>query len=373
MFADNSFANPYFVTYINTSFFAISLLPIGLRFVHQHGIAHVKQSAVEYWRGQVEGYKGFGKVGDEDAEDPMTASGTRLLADDGQAAQVSAAGAPEGMLSVPETAKLSLEFCMLWFIANYLVAACLEYTSVASSTILTSTSSIWTLLFGAIFRVEYFSYKKLIGVLASLAGIILISSVDLSGKDNDSNRGKFPHKTQSEIAIGDAMAFGSAIMYGMYAVVMKKRIGNEDRVNMPLFFGLVGLFNVIFLWPGFLILHFTGVERFSMPPTGKIWTVVLVSSTFMVNVYVANSAQLNSASSFISDICWAYAMLLTTPLVVTVGLSMTIPLSLIGQMILSDQYSSALYWVGAFIVLLSFLFINHESQEEDGVTDAEAT
>ena len=44
---------------------------------------------------------------------------------------------------------------------------------------------------------------------------------------------------------------------------------------------------------------------------------------------------------------------------------MTIPLSLIGQMILSSQYSSALYWVGACIVLLSFLFINHESREED--------
>jgi solute carrier family 35 protein F5 len=58
-------------------------------------------------------------------------------------------------------------------------------------------------------------------------------------------------------------------------------------------------------------------------------------------------------------------MLLTTPLVVTVGLSMTIPLSLIGQMILSSQYSSGLYWVGALIVLLSFLFINHESQEEN--------
>ncbi len=58
-------------------------------------------------------------------------------------------------------------------------------------------------------------------------------------------------------------------------------------------------------------------------------------------------------------------MLLTTPLVVTVGLSMTIPLSLIGQMILSSQYSSGLYWVGALVVLLSFLFINHESQEEN--------
>jgi len=74
---------------------------------------------------------------------------------------------------------------------------------------------------------------------------------------------------------------------------------------------------------------------------------------------------MNSASSFIADYCWAYAMLLTTPLLVTVGLSMTIPLSLIGQMIISKQYSSALYWVGAVIVLLSFLFINHESKDED--------
>lgn len=128
-------------------------------------------------------------------------------------------------------------------------------------------------------RVEQFSFKKLIGVLASLAGIVLISSVDLSGKDNDKNRGNFPHKSQGQIAIGDAMAFGSAVMYGIYVVVMKKRIGNEDRVSMPLFFGLVGLFNVILLWPGFFVLHFTGVEKFEFPPTGKVWTVVMVSDT----------------------------------------------------------------------------------------------
>jgi len=61
---------------------------------------------------------------------------------------------------------------------------------------------------------------------------------------------------------------------------------------------------------------------------------------------------------------WAYAMLLTTPLVVTVGLSLTIPLSLIGEMIQYAQYSSWVYWVGAGIVFMSFLFINHESHEE---------
>ncbi len=181
-------------------------------------------------------------------------------------------------LSVQETAILSLEFSLLWFVANYFIAACLEYTSVASSTILTSTSSIWTLLFGAVLKVEGFSFKKLIGVLASLAGIVLISTVDLSG-DNDGNRGSFPHKSQRQLAIGDAMAIFSALMYGVYTVVMKKRIGNEDRVSMPLFFGLVGLFNVLTLWPGFLVLHYTGLESFELPPTKKIWIIIFVSLT----------------------------------------------------------------------------------------------
>lgn len=86
-----------------------------------------------------------------------------------------------------------------------------------------------------------------------------------------------------------------------------------------------------------------------MPPTGKIWIIIL----------------LNSLSSFVSDISWAYAMLLTTPLLVTVGLSLTIPLSLVGEMIQYQQFSSFLYWVGAGIVLVSFLFINHESHGDD--------
>lgn len=58
-------------------------------------------------------------------------------------------------------------------------------------------------------------------------------------------------------------------------------------------------------------------------------------------------------------------MLLTTPLVVTVGLSLTIPLSLVGQIILQEQYASPLYWVGATIVFLSFLVVNHESKDQE--------
>lgn len=259
-------------------------------------------------------------------------------------------------LTIQETAKLALEFCMLWFLANYFAAACLEYTTVASSTILASTSSIWTLLCGSFLRVERFTLRKFIGVCASLAGVALISTIDVSG-ETDENRGSFPHKTPRELAIGDVMAFVSAALYGFYTVFMKKRIGDESRVNMPLFFGLVGLSNVLLLWPGFIILHLTGIETFELPPTGRILTIVLV----------------NSASSLVSDFSWAYAMLLTSPLIVTVGLSLTIPLSLVGQMVLDAQYASALYWLGAVIMVLSFLFINHEDRkdEEEGLQGAE--
>lgn len=283
MFADNTYSKPYFVTYINTSFFAFSLIPIFLRFLQQHGFSHIRTSAIQYWQGHLQGYTRISKhnEGEEETENSMSGSQGRLLVDDERGVEELSHSevihAPQEILSIPETAKLSLEFSLLWFVANYLVAACLEHTSVASSTILTSTSSAWTLIFGSVFKVESFSYRKLLGVAASLTGIVLISSVDLSGKDNDENRGNFPHKTQAQIALGDAMAFGSAIMYGLYTVVMKKRIGNEDRVNMPLFFGLVGLFNVVFLWPGLVILHFSGVEQFALPPTSRIWTVVLVS------------------------------------------------------------------------------------------------
>ena len=65
-------------------------------------------------------------------------------------------------------------------------------------------------------------------------------------------------------------------------------------------------------------------------------------------------------------------MLLTSPLVVTVGLSLTIPLSLVGQIILNSQTSSLAYWLGALVVLLSFIFINYQSQKEEETPNHES-
>ncbi|EFX05718.1 rab small monomeric GTPase [Grosmannia clavigera kw1407] len=430
VFSDDAYSKPFFIVYLNTSVFAISLIPMALRFMMANGARASRHATHQllkglYWdiRRTVtrNGRRGSGgddiedadsarKLLNEDEDDEDDEDGG-ILRDNrshrgGSAANrelVSATGRDgyneqfvddhnnrygivEGVfatdavdsdggdemgleagmgtremaeapgadtsssekLSLRATAWLSLEFCMLWFLANYFAVACLEYTSVASATIFTSLSGVFTLLMCSLARVESFTVRKLVGVLASLAGVALVSSVDLSGK-SDENRGDFPHKTTGEIATGDAMALLSAVVYGAYVTVMKQRVGHEDRVDMSLFFGLVGLFNVVFLWPGLLLLHVTGIEPFELPPTGHVWAIILT----------------NSLSSFLSDLTWAYAMLLTTPLVVTVGLSLTIPLSIVGEMFQYGRYASFTYWVGACIVVFSFLFVNNESQEVD--------
>lgn len=351
IFADDTYSKPYFVTYINSSFFSVFLVIVAARRLWASGGSI---------RGAIKGgtpstaYTPIAEEEDQQSLKPSAGAAStsqspqsRLLVDDSMTSAGSGESIAADRLNVRETAWLGFEFCILWFLANYFVAACLEYTTVASSTILSSTSSIFTLLIGALIKVEKFTIRKLLGTLASLAGIILISSVDLTG-NNDKNRGDFPHKSHQELAIGDALAFASALLYGIYTTLMKKRIGDEGRVDMSLFFGFVGLFNLVTLLPGFFFMHFTGIEPFELPPTRKITTIVLV----------------NSVTSLVSDFCWAYSMLLTSPLVVTVGLSLTIPLSLFGQMVVNGQTSSAMYWVGAAIVFMSFVFINYQSKEQ---------
>ncbi|KAG5926923.1 hypothetical protein E4U42_002799 [Claviceps africana] len=362
IFSDHMYDKPFFLVYANSSVFALSLLPRFIQYSLKVGVQGMRNDLLQIWTENKQRGAAYAKAAtDDDALD-----GQRLMAgsdgeDDGEGDGTSGPVASpvanvDERLSFRDTGVLSLEFSMLWFLANYFASACLEYTSVASVTILTSTSSAWTLIFCALFRVESFSVRKLVGVAASLVGIVLISTVDLSG-ESDENRGSFPHKTPAQIAVGDSMAFFSAIMYGLYVTVMKSRVGNEDKVDMRLFFGLVGVFNLLLLWPLFFILHWTNIEPFELPTKGTVLTIIIV----------------NSVASFVSDICWAFAMLLTTPLVVTVGLSLTIPLSLVGEMVQYGQYSSFVYWIGAAVVFVSFVFINNESREDgDRLGEGEA-
>ena len=84
-------------------------------------------------------------------------------------------------------------------------------------------------------------------------------------------------KAEDPFLTSHLLALISAILYGLYTTLMKKRAGTEARIDLLLFFGFVGLFNMIVMFPGLFFVHYTGIEAFELPPTKRITSIVLVS------------------------------------------------------------------------------------------------
>jgi solute carrier family 35 protein F5 len=97
----------------------------------------------------------------------------------------------------------------------------------------------------------------------------------LSGDDKEDDQ---PFTTIPAPLIGDILALLGAIFYGCYTTLLKLRIGSGDRIDMPLFFGFVGAFNVLLLWPVIPILNYIGLETFEIPMSPILWIVILLNA-----------------------------------------------------------------------------------------------
>ncbi|KAF9364441.1 hypothetical protein BGX34_001541 [Mortierella sp. NVP85] len=221
-------------------------------------------------------------------------------------------------------------------------------------------SGFFTLAIGAALKTESFSALKLIAVCASVIGVALVS---------ESDRGDEPHPMSPTAPraplFGDFLALLSALFYGCYTVLLKVKIQNENRINMSLFFGFVGLFNLLLLWPMFGLLHWTGVEPFELPRDPRIICMIVGNALI---------------GTFVSDYLWLLSMLMTSPLVVTLGLSLTIPLAIIGDVVGYGRVLGFGYWIGAGLVLAGFFGVNgatlmenseREKREEEENKEAE--
>lgn len=273
-------------------------------------------------------------------------------------------------LSLNDTILLSLQFCSLWFMANLVTNSSLAYTSVASQTILSSTSSFFTLFIGAIWKIETITKSKLLGSLVSFMGILLVTHSDYYNYDYDYPPITKPSETNwlfsilmihgnnpFKMFIGNLLALLGALFYSIYSILLKHKVQDESRLNMQVFFGFVGFFTMVLFWPIMILLQYMGWETFELPPTNRIAVIVL----------------LNCFITFISDYCWANAMLLTTPLTVTVGLSITIPLAMFGDFIFVNKSMNAYYITGAILIMGSFFVINNESENEQNEIQQQAT
>ncbi|KAI8642321.1 hypothetical protein BD408DRAFT_416617 [Parasitella parasitica] len=336
IFGDMEYNKPFLVTYLNTATFSFYLIPLLFKKWRQKHSNPLPISPAD------ESQKLLDNHSNRCLEHTTTYAAVSESTD--------VVTANSHKLSTYDTIRLSLEFCILWFIANYTTNASLAYTTVGSSTILSSMSGLFTLGIGAMFKVEKMNLIKIIAVIVSLMGVSLVSYSDqLSGGgdiiDKDpllAHQGHLP-------LVGDILALLGAVFYGCYTTVLKVRIGSEDRIDMSLFFGFVGAFNVLLLWPMILILDHFGLETFQMPLNPTLWVVILL------NAFIG---------TFLSDYLWLLSMLMTSPLVVTLGISLTIPLALIGDIVFKGFIPGVRYSIGALLVVVGFLAVNTDAMQE---------
>lgn len=229
---------------------------------------------------------------------------------------------------------LTFLFAILWFLANFFTNSSLAYTSVASQTILSSTSSFFTMAIGALVGIELFTGRKLLGLFSSFIGVYLVTMSDF----------QLPSASTGRSFIGDGLALAGALVYGGYTTLFKSRERLVQKYNMNLVFGLIGLFTLCTCWPLYFVYNkYIQQEPLELPPTSAIYMLILF----------------NCALSFISNFCWAKAvMTLKSPLVVTTGLTMSIPLAMLSDVLFNSQPFSWRYLVGAFYIVQGFIIID---------------
>ena len=244
----------------------------------------------------------------------------------------------------------------LFVCAQFSYNLSLSFTSITSTTVLSSTSSAFTLLLSYIFLNDSIGWMKISGVLVTVLGATLTGMND-GVKDTSE---KSSTSSDSSHWMGDLLALLSAVLYACYSVttarVLKSSASDKSLVDstppIELVLGFVGLFNLLTLWPLIVVLQVTGKEDlFSLSP---LFFALVISKGLFDNV--------------LSGLMWANAIKLGGPTLASVGLSLTIPLALASDWALPYGNGSPdlLLSIGAFLTICGFvLSALSESQQQE--------
>lgn len=219
---------------------------------------------------------------------------------------------------------LSATAGFLWLVAAFVFNMSLEYTSVATNTVISSTSSIFTFCFSWALCREPFRLANLAAAMLCLCGcsIVAAHSPQNVSKGAISNSG-----------FGDFLALASAAVFALSSVLLRKWAPPD--LQMDAYMGVTGLLSWLAAPAVLGVAHLFGLEIFGMPHRDVLAMLVLNA---LLGCTLANY-------------CYNSAVLLLSPLVANVCLSLGIPLSaMVDEALLGEHRFSSWWKLGAAAV-----------------------
>ena len=183
-------------------------------------------------------------------------------------------------LKVPTVAWLSLKLSIIWFLSHFFYSSVISRNSVeatefsafiyASSVIFVTFTialfiqpTIVTQFTGQLTRNSYnveadrLTFCKLLAIAFALLSIIFVTSSAAISSSSSSSFDASESNTVSKnvksslLSQDFVQSLVSAVSHSIFIVILRREVGDAERLDIPLFLGLLGLFQVVTLWPGF--------------------------------------------------------------------------------------------------------------------------
>lgn len=235
--------------------------------------------------------------------------------------------------------KAALWLAPLWFLSNMTWNYALRMTSNSSCTIINNLAASFTLIFSSLLGLEKVSLGKILGLLLCFGGAVVVGFEDETNNDADLQKTKF---------WGDIIAFISAAIFGMYITCIRLKVPDDtdpqdSGLSMQLVFGYIGIINVTALFPlslAFTFINFDDIDTVSF----AIIAFIFINTSF---------------DNLLADFLWGRSTLLTSPTIATLGMSLTIPLAIVSDILLgkSDASGKKYSIFGAILVVLGFTLV----------------
>lgn len=361
IFNDKKFKKPFFSTFLKLSLFIVYLIGFLFRRTWWQQCRRNPQFDIEEPRIETEKLLGDPmyipvkfdeKNSDRDSDDGSSQKSVRF-SDLSEVRQMSEEFAEDAVLSrmsynafiraeearyraaskltVRQVAKLAFIFCIIFFFGNLAYQEALKESQPGIVNVLSSTSGLFTLILSAMFpsgSADRFTLSKLVAVIVSISGVVLVSLAD--------------RDLEAEIPLGALWALLGALLYAMYLVLLRRRVDNEEKLNVPMFFGFVGFFTLLLMWPGFFVVHYSKAETFVWPNRVQ-WFFLLLNGL---------------VGTVISELLWLWGCFLTSSLIATLSLSLTIPMTMIADILIKGISYGWMFYAGTGPVFIAFFGVS---------------